>query len=391
MSADRTDIRSRALDLLRFPLAVVIVIVHVIVGTGIIVQGNEFEWDPDSAVGVGILAVKAFLSGQSVPIYFFISGYVFFLGFNLSMKSYARKMKNRFKSLFIPYMIWNTLAIIFILLPLLPFFHKFLSNTNISLDFSFNTILNMYWETGTSFIRQPAADAEITYCSNPLDAPLWFVRDLMIVAVTTPLINILLKRFGAWVPALLGIIWFSLTNVDLLHGYQLVTAYFFFSCGAYMSFNHKDMIKEFKRVRNLSFIAYPLLAVLIFIGIYSVGDPTKIMETGIHGNLMFVKNIAILAGLPFAYNLAVVLIERFNVKMAPSLTSASFFIYAGHWLIMHYITKAICLILPPDTGIKALSVLIISTAVIVALLLGTYLFMRRFCPNFLKPFTGGRI
>ena len=112
MGNDRTDIRSRALDLLRFPLAIVIVIVHIFMNDGITIQGNEYTWSEDSVVGIVINLVKSFLSVQSVPIYYFISGYVFYLGFKLTKESYFKKLRNRSKSLFTPYILWNTLAII---------------------------------------------------------------------------------------------------------------------------------------------------------------------------------------------------------------------------------------------------------------------------------------
>lgn len=54
MGNDRTDIRSRALDLLRFPLAIVIVIVHIFMNDGITIQGNEYTWSEDSVVGIVI-------------------------------------------------------------------------------------------------------------------------------------------------------------------------------------------------------------------------------------------------------------------------------------------------------------------------------------------------
>ena len=55
---------------------------------------------------------NAFFRGQSVPVYFFISGYLFFLGGNFSFDKYFKKIKSRIKSLLFPYMIWNTIAVI---------------------------------------------------------------------------------------------------------------------------------------------------------------------------------------------------------------------------------------------------------------------------------------
>lgn len=383
------------MDLLRFPLAIVIVMVHIFNCDGMSIRGIEYSWTEDSVTGIVINFVKSFLSGQSVPIYFFISGYVFFLGFNLNMESYSKKMENRFKSLFTPYILWNTLAILFILIPLLPGLGQFFSSINddSSLDVSLPKLLSMYWETGTSSLIEVADKGEAVYKNYPVDIPLWFVRDLMIVCITTPLINVLLKRFGGRFPIALGIIWFCIANVEAVqsHASQLVTAYFFFSWGAYMSFNKKDMIEEFKKYRNISFVVYPMVALLVMVIMYVTGSAEEVMAEGIHHQLAYLKNIAILSGLPFAYNLAVILIQRFNLKVPSYLTSASFFIYAGHMLIIPYVIKIIGVILTPDTPFKALLVLVLTTIAVVGLLLGIYLGMKKIAPAILKPFTGGRL
>ena len=42
----------------------------------------------------------------AVPIFFMISGYLFFLTYKLSIEKYFYKVKSRFLSLMIPYLIW---------------------------------------------------------------------------------------------------------------------------------------------------------------------------------------------------------------------------------------------------------------------------------------------
>ena len=49
--------------------------------------------------------ISGFLRGQSVPIYFFISGYLFFLGGEFSIEKYYKKLRRRIKSLLVPYVV----------------------------------------------------------------------------------------------------------------------------------------------------------------------------------------------------------------------------------------------------------------------------------------------
>ncbi len=74
---DKRDLRSQALDLLRFPLAAVIVLAHTLSVDRFLLLNGTF--DAGDSQGFHLLSriVSAFLQGQSVPIYYFISGYVF--------------------------------------------------------------------------------------------------------------------------------------------------------------------------------------------------------------------------------------------------------------------------------------------------------------------------
>ena len=54
-----------------------------------------------NVIGQGIVRI-------AVPMFFVISGYLFFYKFKPSTEAFISKYKKRFKSLFIPYFIWCT-------------------------------------------------------------------------------------------------------------------------------------------------------------------------------------------------------------------------------------------------------------------------------------------
>ena len=124
---DRKRMRSQTLDLLRFPLAVVVLLIHTFGVEGLGVNGRAFEPEQYPLFVVVRDAIEAFLGGQSVPVYFFISGYVFFLGVEWTRATYARKLKNRLHTLLIPYVLWNTIALMLLAVRLLPCFRSYLS------------------------------------------------------------------------------------------------------------------------------------------------------------------------------------------------------------------------------------------------------------------------
>lgn len=388
MNNEARSIRSQALDLLRFPLAIVVVTIHIFTGISTSMHGQEFDFSNYTFFMSVILFSKSFLAGYSVPIYFFIAGYVFFLGITLTKETYIRKMHNRFKSLFIPYIVWNTIALLLVLFPYLPALHSIFPGCDYhNLQITFRNIISCYW------VYDGAIQGIVGDYANPIDTPMWFIRTLMILAICTPLINWLFKRFDALLPAISGIIWFCLPNAeDERMLWTITTGTFFFSLGAFMSFHRRDMVEEFRKFRTFSFILYPLIATYLFIYSVASGHGLEIAELGFDTSEMrHVKNLAIIAGLFFAYNFAVWLIERHGFKPSKTLSSAAFFIYAGHMPLIGYVKNIIMLVILPVDSLHCLIIYILTEAIICFGLLGTYMVLRRYTPRFLGLFTGGRM
>ena len=230
----RNDLRSQSLDLLRFPLAVVIVIIHTFNTNGFTLRGTSISVDNMTIFKEINYFIDGFIRGQSVPIYFFISGFVFFLGIELTKDIYIRKLKNRMKTLLIPYIIWNIIPVLLALFKRLPCFSSLFPNIHkVQLDFSLSAILSNFWDASKGIFIQPETSTTTSevVSSNiyPIDVPLWFVRDLMIVVLCTPILYWLLKRTRYYFVLLLGALWFTLAYWDLGHLNQLMTAFFFFT------------------------------------------------------------------------------------------------------------------------------------------------------------------
>ena len=82
----KKDLRSLSLDLLRFPLAIIIVSVHVFNSYSISIQDKIYDVSSISLYNDFLLFVDGFMRGISVPVYFFISGYVFFWALTIIAK-----------------------------------------------------------------------------------------------------------------------------------------------------------------------------------------------------------------------------------------------------------------------------------------------------------------
>lgn len=370
---DRSDLRSQTLDLLRFPLAVVIVIIHTFLSEETLpIQDYSFVFSDYILLKEVNYFIDGFLRGQSVPIYFFISGFVFFLSVEWSKEKYIQKLKNRVHTLLIPYLVWNTIALLLVVVSQV-YFASFLAFPMSSWNLTFGNILLCYWNyTGQLLGIELPGDA------LPIDAPLWFVRNLMIVVLCTPLLYRLMKRGNCWFVVLLGVLWFFDKYFDkyaFLNNW--LSAFFFFSWGAYMSINRKDMLVEFGRYFRLSVFMYSILGLSYVAAAHWCPEICKT-----------IKSLNVFFGLLFAYNLAAWLLRKKYCKASPFLASSSFFIYVSHWLICTRLLKLLYIYLQPASSISLLFIHISTTVLTLALLLSAFYLMRRYTPALLRVLTG---
>ncbi len=361
------SLRSESLNLLRFPLALVILIIHVfgINGAGE-VHFTDFSWYRATSN-----FINAFMRGQSVPIYFFISGYVFFLGIQLTKEKLKQKLNNRRKTLLVPYLIWNSVSVLLILAAVL-FLPVNMASQSVSPEISLSSILSCYW-----MYDGRLAGSVIDDCTMPIDFPLWFLRDLMLVVLCTPILNKILKKKGVYWVIAFGILWFATACGIGLQFYFPTAGLFFFSWGAYMSINQKDMLVEFGR--------FTVASVILYLGL----GMTYMFFTG--GNPMLLKVIKscnVIVGLLFAYNLSAWLLRRKWCKVSSFLASASFFIYVTHGILCGKVYRAVFYVFKPDGNLTIILSLVTAVVLTTVLLLAAFYLLRQYAPNVLKIVAG---
>lgn len=120
----------------------------------------------------------------SVPLFLIISGFLFFkeLPDSLKREDYLKKWKSRCCSLLIPYLLWNFIAYIVYA---------------VQSGFSLSDFCHAFW----------VVDIPGRTESSPIDAPLWYGRNLMLMVLITPFISVIL-RFTKWyLLALMALLW----------------------------------------------------------------------------------------------------------------------------------------------------------------------------------------
>lgn len=145
------------------------------------------------------------LGSLAVPLFFFLSGFTFFR--NYKSDSYFKKIRSRIKSIFIPFLIWNTIGLLFAILYTYTPLSSFIAGRE---PFYFS-ISNVF-------------EGIFLYKYN---FQFWFLYDLMFYIILTPLFFLTLRR--KWLSLCCGIIFFILPNFfDSFLGVNLYFLIFYY-------------------------------------------------------------------------------------------------------------------------------------------------------------------
>ncbi|MDR3128893.1 MAG: acyltransferase [Tannerellaceae bacterium] len=356
-------LQSQVIDLLRFPLIIGVVFIHNASPT-LYVQGVEFG--SSGSLPIHHVCSQLFseiLGRVAVPLFFLISGFLFFLNVDFNKQTYVKKLRARAKTLLIPYLFWNGLSILFyFVIRYVPSLDFFVNQTH-RFEFTSHYLLQTLWGV---------ADGT----TMPIVGPLWFIRDLMVVIVLTPFIYTYVKRLRVYGILLLSVLWvfgwwFSLLGMSM-------TAIFFFALGAWISISRRNLVLEAEKVKYPVFVLYPLLVTAEFL--------TK--DWGVH---TFIQDAGVLCGILFWINIGISTQRTMVIRPTKFLSTAAFFVFAVHepWLMGPARTLVFVWLNPSsDAALTAWYFVIVITVVLCGL--GSYYVLRKISPSFTNFITGGR-
>ena len=225
------------IKVLRFPLIIGVVLIHAYLYSFDIVSG---EYGYTVMGGIQYLLAQI-LGGGCTAAFFCFSGFLFFYKLDMfSSHIYVQKIKRRLKTLIIPYIVWN-LLFLFAYSMAQTFFPNMMHGGLVQgIDKALYQYTLFDWVTvlfGSSHFRFPC------------NFPLWYIRDLFIVMLCTPVLYVFLKEangirkyLGMMLIVVLGILWL----LKIGEGIPQTMAFFFFCIGAYFSINQKPIIPQKK-------------------------------------------------------------------------------------------------------------------------------------------------
>ena len=371
---DKTEIKhqSNVIEWLRFTLAALVVFMHTpVIG----VENYSENINFGGVLPVLMILIKRGIGSVAVPTFFFISGYLFFLKLqNWNWGVFGQKIKKRIRTVLIPYILWNVLTAVFLMLMLFASKHSIEPVWNFCSERGWGLML---WNNGRF-------GESITFVTNifgvpmhnaaPIDGPLWFVRDLLVCCIFAPLIYRFLNKYVLSVLLVLLIL-----NVWIpIEGFSIISV-FFFSWGGYFSKRNSCFVEEFNKWKGYSYV----ICVALLIGILFS-----------FGNCNFAYKILwplfTVWGVVATISIASHLLRKKIVSVHKNLSSSSFFLFASHFMLINYMAYAINCLCPVNSMFLQTLKYLATPFILIIVLEICYFTMKRYCPHLLNYLTGGR-
>lgn len=308
---------SELIGQLRLPLVILVTYAHSYGAVDPDYSLLTSEWDSYEVLK---LLVSQTLVKVVVPVFFMISGYLFFNNVERwNLHVYGEKLKRRLWTLFLPYVVWNILMAVK------------LNHLNSSFLFSPSSIWSQWEKAG---IQTDWLGME-HWMTAPCNMPLWFLRDLMVVSLLSPLVYWLIRHWGRWVIAVLTVVYLSGIGAFPLPGLSMYAVYFF-SLGAFLSIHRHDPIAVALRFEKPASVLSLLLA----------GAMMLTYRTPLFSPLMLGFR---LTGAVVVVCLAYRLLTNTRHRQSAVVCRSSYFLYLGHYVFFLSFIDAWMLSIPHST------------------------------------------
>lgn len=180
----------------------------------------------------------------AVPVYFIMSGYLLYK----EDCTYIQLVKKKIFSLMIPYFLWNVFQIVlYVSAEILPMTRKFFTDTD-------NDFLNMSAVNIVSYVLG------VGHNDFPVNGPMWYVRDLFVLIIISPLLKKILDKYSFLIITLFLFMMYNHTRIFFLR----IDGPLFLSLG-YLICKHEDVVIEFIKHLNLRVvtISFSILSIMV--------------------------------------------------------------------------------------------------------------------------------
>lgn len=286
----------------------------------------------------------------------------FWLSILSEQKNIHKKIATRIHTLLIPYLLWNFFLLLLYLIVYAAGYPQVINGTSIA-DYGLTEYLRLFWDRGSY------DDGNFV----PLLCPLWYIRNLLIMSVISPLLYYII-RFTREVFLFIIAAWWMTTY----HNAFIPQTILFFCLGAYFSilnFNPLETIIKNKSVFLTLFV------------LFAIGDIITHVITSTSFNLQ-IHRLALIFNIPALFLLADYCVRHRYVNEL--LPNSAFIVFCVHYPII-VILRKFCIAQFSETP-DFVHILLYFVCVIISTLLslGFCLILDRYMPNAKRILSGDR-
>jgi surface polysaccharide O-acyltransferase-like enzyme len=302
--------------------------------------------------------ISEIIARVAVPLFFLISGFLLYA----KETKYVTILKKKCRTILIPYILWNVLAVIFYFTAQSFSFTKPYFVNNIIGNFEFIDWVDVFIGKFT----------ELRKYQYPLVYQFWFLRDLFILYLLYKLIKKLVDLFPFGTFVILCLLWLNNINIYVVSNEALL----YFTIGYYIikySLNYKTL-DNLKLFDVLMIYIVTIIIELFFIKYV----PTIHKINVIVGGIVFIK-------------LTYYFVQNIRINnMLTWLEGYAFFVYAIHEPCLTIMKKLSVRIIPMEGGFVLLQYFgVVFLGIII--FLGVGIIIKKLVPKLYGILTGGRI
>ena len=293
----------------------------------------------------------------AVPMFFILSGISFFKGYN--NRKYLTKIKSRIYTLVIPYLLWNTVWMLWEIFGSYSFLSKF-SESGEPFPLTITSILK-----GIFFYE--------------CNIPFWFLFDIIVFSFAAPLLFLIIRNKYVGIASIFCLSIISLFGIHLpIDLFYYPMSIVFYLTGAIIGYHFFDYatLKSSKPMRITS---------IAFLSVYILCK--NIVPQELHISNYLIEVIVYSMAAFSLWNIVDFFIEEIKPR---AIYRRSFPIYAMHLNVAIIILKILSLVIPQSEWFE-IPKFIIMVACTLTFINFTCTFLEKFFPRIYALFMGNRI
>lgn len=361
--------RRDEINLLRFLLIVGLVCLHYGPYPGSTLSPFRGYQPTEFPVATFVNSYVLFFFFSAVPLLGAISGYLFFKDWEHSGAFYLKRYVSRTRSIFLPMVSWNAIvlasfALLAVVAPASPLHDVIKYDVQ---DMSVRDLVN----------------ALIGVTRHPVNFQFWFLRDLFLTVLCTPVLGLLIKRAPNLGLVGLFVVWLANFKLGIFFRTDVL---FFFYVGGLLQVRNWPVPQIPTRYALIALLAYAVL-----IGARTLAPAVVPLDSDIAAaGLQVVTRLLRVLGVVALWSIAPLLLRTRAGQWMVRMSALAFFLHAIHWPLNQFIKLAIDATLPELQEWTLLANYVGTTALTIAAATLAARLLGAVAPGLFSHLSGGR-